>query len=155
MAKYKNISGNRRLHHCVSSKQMLMRTRIAIALGAIAGFSLGAISVQVLNVKADGEPPVYLISEIDVKDQEFFEKEVIPRAWKSMEGSGGRIIMAGGESGGKPITSLSGTPPKRVVIQVWDNLESLKKWYYSAPMQAVLKFGAPYATWRRYAVEGR
>ena len=144
-----------RPHFSVPSKQMLMRTRLAIAIGVIAGFGLGAISVQALNVKAEGKPPVYLISEIDVKDQEFFEKEVIPKAWKSVEGSGGRIIMAGGESGGKPITALSGTPPKRVVIQVWDNLESLEKWYYGAQLQAVIKFGAPYATWRRYAVEGR
>lgn len=132
-----------------------MRTRLFIALGVIAGFGMGAISVQALNVKAESKPPVYLISEIDVKDEKFFQKEVIPRAWKSMEGSGGRIIMAGRESGGNPITALSGTPPKRVVIQVWDNLESLQKWYYSAQMQAVIKFGAPYATWRRYAVEGR
>ena len=63
-----------------------MRTRLFIALGSIAGFGMGAISVQALNVKAESKPPVYLISEIDAKDEKFFQKEV--RA-DSKSGTGG------------------------------------------------------------------
>ncbi len=42
-----------------------------------------------MSLEAKNEPPDYLISEIDVKKSEVFEKEVIPKAWISKEGSGG------------------------------------------------------------------
>jgi uncharacterized protein (DUF1330 family) len=53
------------------------------------------------------------------------------------------------------VTAVVGTPPKRVTIQVWDSLEAMNKWYNSADYQAALKIGEKYATFRRYAVEGK
>jgi hypothetical protein len=43
-----------------------MRVRSPVALGVVAGFVPGAISVHTLHAQAQGKPPVYLITEIDV-----------------------------------------------------------------------------------------
>jgi uncharacterized protein (DUF1330 family) len=39
------------------------------------------------------------------------------------------------------------------MIQEWESLEALNKWYKSADYQEALKIGQQYATFRRYAVE--
>jgi uncharacterized protein (DUF1330 family) len=134
-----------------------MNTRISIALGVVIGFGLGAISIHTLHAYAQGKPPVYLISEIDVTNPDAYGKEFAPKAQATVRASGARFVVIGGTAGAgaKPVTALVGTPPKRVTIQVWESLEALNKWYYGADYQAALKIGEQYATWRRYAVEGQ
>ena len=53
------------------------------------------------------------------------------------------------------MTALSGTAPKRIVIQAWDSVDAVKAWYNGADYQAALKIGEKYAKFRRYAVEGK
>ena len=50
---------------------------------------------------------------------------------------------------------MMGTPPKQDVIQAWDSLDAIKGWYNGADYQAALEIGEKYATFRRYAVEGK
>ena len=134
-----------------------MNTRISIALGVVIGFGLGAISIHTLHAHAQGKPPVYLISEIDVTNPDAYGKEFAPKAQATVRASGARFVVIGGTAGAgaKPVTALAGTPPKRVTIQAWESLEALNKWYYGADYQAALKTGEQYATFRRYAVEGQ
>ena len=134
-----------------------MNTRISIALGVLVGFVLGGVSIHTLHAQAQGKPPVYLISEIDVTNPEAYGAEFAPKAQATIKAAGGRFLAIGGMAGAgaKPVIAMSGTPPKRVTVQAWDSLEALNKWYNGADYQAALKIGEKYATFRRYAVEGQ
>jgi uncharacterized protein (DUF1330 family) len=116
---------------------------------------IGAAAVTGLH--AQSKPPVYLITEIDVTNPEAYAKEFAPAAQKTVQAAGARFAVIGGTAGvgAKPITAMAGTPPKRITIQVWDNMDKLNTWYNSADYQAALKIGEKYATFRRFAVEGQ
>lgn len=132
-----------------------MKTSISLALGVIAGFGFGAVSIHSLH--AQGKPPVYLITEIDVTNPEAYAKEFAPRAQATVKAAGARFVVIGGTAGvgARPVTAIDGTPPKRMTIQAWDSLDALNKWYNSAEYQAALQIGRKHATFRRYAVEGQ
>jgi uncharacterized protein (DUF1330 family) len=132
-----------------------MKTKFTVALSMLAGAAVGAVAIQGLHAQA--KPPVYLVTEIDVTNPEAFGKEFAPLAQATIKAAGAKFLIIGGAggAGAKPVTAVVGTPPKRVTIQVWDNLEAMNKWYKSADYQAALKIGEKYATFRRYAVEGK
>ena len=116
-----------------------MNTRISIALGVVIGFGLGAVSIYTLHAQAQGKPPVYLISEIDVTNPDAYGKEFAPKAQATVRASGARFIVIGGAAGAgaKPVTALAGTPPKRVTIQAWESIEALNKVYASKGLKIV------------------
>ena len=120
----------------------------------LAGVAVGAVAIQGLH--AQGKPPVYLVTEIDVTNPESYGKEFAPKAQASIKAAGGRQIAIGGAAGAgaKGMTSMEGTAPKRAVIQQWDSMEALMAWYNGAEYKAALEIGQKYATFRRYAIEG-
>ena len=132
-----------------------MKTYLAVSFGMVAGIAVGGFAMQGLHAQA--KPPVYLITEIDLKDPEKYAAEFAPKAQATIRGAGAKFIVIGGTAGvgAKPIEALDGTPPKRIAIQTWESMEAVKKWYESAEYQAALKIGRQYATFRRYAVEGQ
>jgi uncharacterized protein (DUF1330 family) len=131
-----------------------MKTHYAIALAIVSAIG-GAAAVQGLH--AQGKPIVYAVTEIDVTNPEGFGKEFAPLAQASNKAAGGRQLAIGGVggAGAAPVTTLEGTPPKRVVIQAWDSLDQLKAWFNGAAYQEARKVGNKYATFRRFAVEGQ
>ena len=50
-----------------------MKTRFTVASSMLAGFAIGAVTVQGLYAQA--KPPAYVIAEIDVMDQDGYAKE--------------------------------------------------------------------------------
>ena len=130
-----------------------MKTHYAIALAVVSAIG-GAAAVQGLH--AQGKSTVYAVVEIDVTNPEGFGKEFAPLSQASNKAAGGRVLAIGGAAGAgaTPITTLEGTPPKRVVIQAWDSLDQLKSWFNSSAYQEARKVGNQYATFRRFAVEG-
>ena len=132
-----------------------MKKYFGLGLAMLAGAVIGAAAVTGLHAQA--KPPVYLVTEIDVTNPEAYGAEFAPKAQATIKAAGGRFIAIGGTAGAgaKPVTAMAGTPPKRVTIQVWDNVDALNAWYNSADYQAALKIGEKYATFRRYAVEGQ
>jgi uncharacterized protein (DUF1330 family) len=131
-----------------------MKQYLGVVLGMIAGTVIGAAAVTGLNAQVKA-PSVYLISEIDVTNPEAYGKEFAPKAQATIKAGGGRLVAIGGVggNGAKPVATLAGPAPKRVVIQGWDSIDQLKTWYNSAEYQALLKIVEPYATFRRYAIE--
>jgi uncharacterized protein (DUF1330 family) len=121
----------------------------------LAGMAIGGFAVQGLH--AQGKSPVYLVTEIDVTNPEAYGKEFAPKAQATIRAAGAKFVFIGGAggAGSKPINAIEGTPPKRAVVQQWESLEALNKWYKSADYQEALKIGQKYATFRRYAVEGQ
>ena len=132
-----------------------MKTCLTVSAALLAGMAIGGFAVQ--GLQAQGKPPVYLVTEIDVTNPEAYGKEFAPKAQATIRAAGAKLVLIGGAGGAnaKPITAIEGTPPKRVAIQQWESLEALNKWYKSADYQEALKIGQKYATFRRYAVEGQ
>jgi uncharacterized protein (DUF1330 family) len=130
-----------------------MKGYLALGAGLVVGIMIGAAAVTGLYAQA--KPPIFVITEIDISDPEGYGNEFVPKA-QAIKAVGANLIAIGGVgSGAKPITSLEGTPPKRVTIQQWDSLDALKVWYNGNDYQEALTVGRKYATFRRYAVEGR
>src|SRR6516165_3501593 len=130
-----------------------MKPYVALGVGLLAGTVIGAAAVTGLH--AQGKPLVFVITEIDISDPEGYGNEFVPKA-QAIKAAGYKFLAIGGVgAGAKRITSLGGTPPKRVTIQQWDSLDALKAWYYGKDYQEALTVGRKYATFRRYAVEGR
>jgi len=130
-----------------------MKGYLALGAGLVVGIMIGAAAVTGLYAQA--KPPIFVITEIDISDPEGYGKEFVPKA-QAIKAVGAKLLAIGGVgSGAKPITSLEGTPPKRVTIQQWDSFDALKAWYSSTEYQDALAVGRKYATFRRYALEGK
>src|SRR5271169_953495 len=121
----------------------------------LAGVAVGAVAVQGLHAQA--KPPIYLVTEISVTNPEAYGKEFAPKAQATIKAAGGKFVALGGAggAGAKDIIAIEGTAPKRAVIQQWASMDALMAWYKSADYQAALKIGEKYATFRRYAIEGK
>jgi uncharacterized protein (DUF1330 family) len=113
----------------------------------LAGVGLGAAAVQGLH--AQGKPPVYLVTEIDVTNVDAYVKEYAPLAQASIKKAGGRLLAAS-----LKVSPIEGTPPKRVAIQVWDSLDQIQAWRNGDDYKNARKIGNQYATFRSFAVEG-
>src|ERR1700730_17282094 len=131
-----------------------VKTKYTVALSMLAGVAVGAVAIQGLH--AQGKPPVYLVTEIDGTNPEAYGKEFAPKAQASIKAAGGRQIAIGGAGGpgAKQVIALEGPAPERAVIQQWDRVDALMKWYKGADYQAALEIGKKYATFRRFIIEG-
>jgi len=124
-----------------------MRTRHAVALAIVLGIGLGGAAVQVLHAQA--KPPVYIVTEIAIRELSGYAIEYAPRAQASIEKAGGKILAASFD-----VIPLEGHAPKRVVIQVWDRPEQIVAWRNGADYDEIRKIGEKYAIFRSFAVEG-
>jgi len=124
-----------------------MRTRYAAGLALLAGAGIGAVATQALHAQA--KPPVYVVSEIAVRNIPGYVNEYAPRAQESITKAGGKILAAS-----LHVTQLEGPAPKRVVIQVWDSPEQIAAWAHGPDYDELRKIGERYAIFRSFAVEG-
>jgi uncharacterized protein (DUF1330 family) len=97
-----------------------MKTRYAIALAVVAAASAAA---TVHGLHAQYKPPVYYVAELDLMSPDNL-KEYAGKMESSIKAAGGRYVVRGTN-----ISALEGTPPKFVVITVWDSLDKLKAWW--------------------------
>src|SRR5881628_103188 len=125
-----------------------MKTKYTAALAVVAGFGLGAVTVESLHAQA--KPLAYYIAEVDVTNQQGYMKEYLPKVQATTKAASGRVLAAGGK-----VVVFEGAPPKpRVALQVWDSMEKLQAWRNSKEYKENRKIGDKYATFRSYAVEG-
>jgi uncharacterized protein (DUF1330 family) len=128
-----------------------MKTQYTIALSVLAGAVLGGAAIQGLHAQA--KPPVYYIAEIDVTNPDAYGKEYAPKAQALIKSLGGRFLAVGGAAAGAKVTGFDGDPPKRAVVQVWDNMEKIEAWRNNPDYKELRKIGEKYAKFRSYAVE--
>jgi len=125
-----------------------MKTRYTVVLSMIAGAALGGAAIQGLHAQA--KPPIYYVAEIDVTNLDGWTKEYSPKAQALIKENGGRILAAG-----QNVTSIEGEPPKkRVVIQVWDNMDQIKAWRSSAKFKELMPLREKFGKARSFTVEG-
>jgi uncharacterized protein (DUF1330 family) len=125
-----------------------MKTQSMVGLALLAGFGIGAVAVQALH--AQGKPPAYVISEIDMTNPDAYAKEFVPLAQKALRDSGQKVLASGGKT-----ATLYGEPPRsRIVLSVFENLEKAQAAYSSPAYLEARKIGDQYAKLRIFAVEG-
>ena len=125
-----------------------MKARYTVIAAAIAGFGLGAVTIDQLHAQA--KPPVFYIGEIDVKNVESYTKEYAPKAQATIRKSGGKILAAGSN-----ITVIEGAPPKgRIAVIQWDSVEKIQAWRNTAEYKEARKIGDKYASFRAFTVAG-
>jgi uncharacterized protein (DUF1330 family) len=125
-----------------------MKTHHSVTLAMLAGFGLGAITVQGLHAQAT--PPVYQVVEIEPSDMETYLKDYVPKAQAAIKAAGGKFLAAGGKT-----TTIEGEPPKpRIVIQQWDSVEKIKAYRDSAAFKELLPLRNKLAKFRSFAVDG-
>ena len=125
-----------------------MKTQSMVGLALLAGFGIGAVAVQALH--AQGKPPAYVVSEIDMTNPDAYAKEFVPLAQKALRDSGQKVLASGGRT-----ATLYGEPPRpRIVLSVFESLEKAQAAYSSPAYLEARKIGDKYAKLRIFAVEG-
>jgi len=81
--------------------------------------------------------------------QYWIREDYLPQAQANIKANGGRFLVAG-----QKITSLEGTPPKRVIVTAWDSIEKIDEWFNSPEFKDLRKVGDKYAKFRLFTVEG-
>jgi uncharacterized protein (DUF1330 family) len=125
-----------------------MKTHVKLGLALLAGFGLGAGAVHELHAQAAS--PAYVISEVDVIDEDGYAHQFLPAVNEALAASGQKRLAAGGNT-----LSIAGDPPKsRIVLSVFENMEKAQAAYTSQAFQDAEKIGEKYAKIRIFAVEG-
>jgi uncharacterized protein (DUF1330 family) len=124
-----------------------MKTRYAVVVSVVAGAALGAAAIQGLHAQA--KPRAFVVAEVDVTNQDGFTKEYAPLAVKALTENGNKAVARAGKT-----VSIEGAPPKRIVINSFDNIDQAVAAYNSAAYKDARTIGNKYATFRIYAVEG-
>ena len=122
-----------------------------IAAALIGSFVLGAGAVQMLH--AQTKPPVYAIAMVNVKDQDGYMKEFLPKAQAGIKENGAEYLAGGMNK----TTSFAGEqPPNRVVILKFPSAEAWKKFEDGANGKALREeVSKKYAEWKAlWVVEG-
>jgi uncharacterized protein (DUF1330 family) len=105
----------------------IMHRLITPGLTLLAGVAIGATALGGLH--AQGKPGAYAIVDIaEITDQATFNT-LLPKAGPAMKDSGGQFIIRT-----EKFTPAAGTPPKRLVVIAFDNMDKLKAWADS-PLQ--------------------
>jgi uncharacterized protein (DUF1330 family) len=125
-----------------------MKSNYKIAAAVICGFVLGVGAASVLHAQA--KPPAYTFAEIDVKDQDGYTKDFLPKAQANIKESGGQYL-AGGFN--KAISLSGAAPPNRVVILQFPDMDALKA-FYGKEKQLEADVGNKYASFRAIGIEG-
>jgi uncharacterized protein (DUF1330 family) len=120
------------------------------ALMIATSIAVGAGAVQLLH--AAGTPPAYFIAMANVKDQDGYVKDFLPKIQQVMKETGGEYV-AGGMNKTTVITGME--PPNRVVILKWPNAEAVKKFRENGGAKIREEVGQKYAEWKaEWLVEG-
>jgi len=125
-----------------------MRNTYKIAAAVVGSFILGAGAASVLHAQA--KPSAYTFAEIDVKDQDGYTKDFLPKAQANIKESGGKYIAGGFNKA----VGLSGSPPaNRVVLVQFPDMDAVKA-FYAKEHQLEADVGSKYASFRVIGIEG-
>ncbi len=125
-----------------------MKSRFGIAAAVTGCLVLGLGTASMLH--AQTKPPAYIFVEIDVKDQDGYSKDFLPKAQANIKEMGGKYL-AGGFN--KAISLTGSPPPNRVVLLQFADMDALKA-FFVKEKQLEADVGNKYASFRAIGVEG-
>jgi uncharacterized protein (DUF1330 family) len=125
-----------------------MKANYKIAAALIGSFALGVGAASVLHAQA--KPPAYAFAEIDVKDQDGYTKDFLPKAQANIKQFSGKYLGGGYNKA----IGLSGAPPhNRVVLLQFPDMDALQAFYdKDKPLETDV--GSKYASFRVIAIPG-
>ena len=98
---------------------MKSKFKIATAVTGIVVLGFGTASI----LRAQTKPPAYTFVEIDVKDQDGYTKDYLPKVQAHIKEFGGKYLGGGFNNA----VGLSGAPPaNRVVLLQFPDMDSAK-----------------------------
>jgi uncharacterized protein (DUF1330 family) len=127
---------------------MAMKSNYKIATAVIASFVLGAGAVSVLHAQA--KLPAYVVAEIDVKDQDGYTKDFLPKAQANIKEAGGKYLGGGFN---KTIALSGAKPPNRVVLLQFPDMDAIKA-FNNKEAKLEADVGNKYASFRAVGIEG-
>ena len=125
-----------------------MKPGYKTAAAVVGSFVLGVGAASVLH--AQTKPPGFIVAEIDVKDQDGYTKDFLPKAQTNIKESGGKYLGGGFN---KAISLSGAAPPDRVVILRFPDMDALKA-YSDKEKLLEADVGSKYATFRAIGIEG-
>ncbi|HEY2531304.1 MAG TPA: DUF1330 domain-containing protein [Xanthobacteraceae bacterium] len=125
-----------------------MKSNYKVAAAVIGSFVLGVGAASVLH--AQTKPLGYVLAEIDVKDQDGYTKDFLPKAEANIKEFEGKRI-AGGFN--KAIGEIGAPPPNRVVLLQFRDMDTLKA-FEDKEKRNVADVGSKYASFRVIGIEG-
>ena len=125
-----------------------MKSNHKFAAAVISSFVLGLGAASVLH--AQSKPLAYTIAEIDVKDQDGYTKDFLPKAQAYIKETGGKYLGGGFN---KAISFSGSPPPNRVVLLQFPDIDTLKA-FYVKEKQLEADVGNKYASFRAIGIEG-
>ena len=96
------------------------------------------------------KPPGFELAEIDVKDQDGYTKDYLPKAQANIKEFGGKYL-AGGYN--KAIGFSGSPPPNRVVLLQFSDMDAVKA-FQAKQRQLQADVGDKYASFRTIGIEG-
>jgi uncharacterized protein (DUF1330 family) len=125
-----------------------MKTQVQLGFAMLAGFVLGVGALHELH--AQDTPPAYVISEIDVLDENGYANEYIPLANKALADSGQKRLALTGNT-----LPIAGDPPKsRIILSVFGSMDKAQAAYASPAYVEAENIGEKFARIRTFAFEG-
>ena len=125
-----------------------MKSSYKIGAAVIGSFVLGVGAASVLHAQA--KPPGYTWAEIDVKDQDGYAKDFLPKAQANIKESGGKYLAGGFNKA----TGLSGSPPPdRVILLQFADMEAVGA-FYAKRHALEAGVGSKYGSFRIIGIEG-
>jgi uncharacterized protein (DUF1330 family) len=127
---------------------ILMKTHYMVVLAGLTGVGISGLAVQAIHAQA--KPPAYYIVEIDVANEDVYNRQWAPKADETIKSAGGTYLVRSTDA-----ERIDGAAPKRVLISKWDNIDQLTAWRESeAYMRTLPILDKAIRSMRSYAVEG-
>jgi uncharacterized protein (DUF1330 family) len=126
-----------------------MKTYTTVILAALAGAAIGGFAVQGLHAQTK-LPAAYYIAEIDVANEDVYNKQWMPKADETVKAAGGVYLVRSTN-----VERIEGAAPKRLLISKWEDIDKLTAWRESqAYMKTLPLLDKAAKSVRSYAVEG-
>jgi uncharacterized protein (DUF1330 family) len=126
-----------------------MKTYTTVMLAALAGAAIGGFAVQGLHAQTK-LPAAYYIAEIDVANEDVYNKQWMPKADETVKAAGGVYLVRSTN-----VERIEGAAPKRLLISKWEDIDKLTAWRESqAYMKTLPLLDKAAKSVRSYAVEG-
>ena len=126
-----------------------MKTYTTVILAALVGAGIGGFAVQGLHAQTK-LPTAYFIAEIDVTNEDVYNKQWMPKVDETVKAPGGVYLVRSTNR-----ERIEGAAPKRLLISKWENIDKLTAWRESeAYMKTLPILDKAVKSVRSYAVEG-
>ena len=126
-----------------------MKTYTTVVFAALAGAGIGGLAVQGLHAQTK-LPTAYYIAEIDVTNEDVYNKQWVPKVDETVKAAGGVYLVRSTN-----VERIEGAAPKRLLISKWEDIDKLTAWRESqAYMKTLPLLDKAAKSVRSYAVEG-